>query len=121
MNAPKPPQLQRRLFAAEFSKVAVQTEPDFLSPGFFTVQNGTRLIEGNGVVVVETPHRPVTPREIGVPYKVGNCEVQWLYNQPASWVGEAFFRAGIKIEKNPSEVNCPDIKARSMSVDIPIS
>lgn len=54
-------------------------------------------------------------------FRKDNCEIQWLYGQPAKWVGESVFRLNVKIEKNPWEDGpCRAVKPRSIEVDVPV-
>lgn len=49
------------------------------------------------------------------------CEIQGLYGQPASWVGNQLFQLRVKVEANFYEgEKCAHVKTRSMFVDIPM-
>lgn len=73
------------------------------------------------VYVVNLKDGRVTKQQVGAPFKVGDCEIKYLYGQPASWVGNSSFQVAVKIEKNGEESNCSNVKPRSMNVEVPLN
>lgn len=104
----------------------IQIPGTLLSDTIFWSGNETRAIVIDAGEVQENIHiinlqtGRVTKHGVGQ-YRKDNCEIQWLYGQPAKWVGESVFRLNVKIEKNPWEDGpCRAVKPRSIEIDVPV-
>lgn len=73
------------------------------------------------VYVVDLKDGRVNKQQVGKAFKIGDCEVQRLYGQPASWVGNSALQLTVKMEKNDRESSCRNAKAYLNEVEVPLN
>ncbi len=109
------------------------TVPHLISETIFWSPNGMHAVAMDGgsgenafdhdhIYVINLENGRLSSRKIG-PFKSGDCEMQRLEDQPASWIGDSVFRITARIEEDlmmSDPVKCPPFKARSRTVDVPL-
>lgn len=87
--------------------------------GYAIVTDGGEIQDN--AYVVDLANGKVAKRQVGAPFKEGDCEVKALYGQPARWIGNSSFQLAVKIDKNAYESKCASVNARVMSVEVSLN